>query len=231
VVAEDAGSTTGRAIATLILGEAELCSGHLDQAANLLEQADRLYEEIDSSAGRSIALQRLAEIALARGQRYRARRMVHRGFRLAESSWLAPHLLMRWQALAIETAGTTAQAVEAVTQGDRWLAEWSMCQPCSMAFRVASAILASQAGNLDQANRRLDEAERLASMWNGGPWVAAVWEGRAYYRHAQGNDEQAAALFREAAARYAALGRSLDQQRCLVRATGAYSKGWHQLAR
>lgn len=168
--------------------------------------------------GRVLSLQRLAEVGLARGQKYRVGRLVQRGFRLAESSWLAPHLLMRLQALAIESAGTTAQGVDVVRQGDRWLAERSMCQPCSMAFRVAAAIALIAAGDLVQAGRRLDEAERLAGMWNGGPWVAAVWEGRAVYRHAQGRVEQAAALFREAAERYAMLGRPRDQERCLARA-------------
>ncbi|HVO72142.1 MAG TPA: hypothetical protein VMT24_18960 [Aggregatilineaceae bacterium] len=108
--------------------------------------------------------------------------------------------------------------MDAIQQGDRWLAEHGMCQPCSMAFRVASAIALVEAGDLDQAGRRLDEAERLAGMWNGGPWVAAVWEGRAVYRYAQGKVEQAAALFREAAERYAVLGRQRDQERCLARA-------------
>ena len=217
-IANDAESIAGRALATLILGEAELFSGHLDSAEQLLGHADRMHEDIGAAAGRVISLERLAEVALARGQKYRAGRLVQRGFRIAESSWLTPHLLIRLQALAIEAAVTTAQAADAIEQGDRWLAERSMCQPCSMAFRVASSIALAEAGELDQAGRRLDEAERIAGMWNGGPWVAAVWEGRAVHRRAQGNVEQASALFREAAARYAALGRPLDQERCLARA-------------
>lgn len=88
-----------------------------------------------------------------------------------------------------------------------------------MGFRVASSIALAEAGDLDRASRRLDEAERLAGMWNGGPWVAAVWEARGVHRHAQGNESQAAALFHEAAARYADLGRPRDQERCLARAS------------
>lgn len=217
-VAKDAKSLAGGALATLILGEAELYSGYLDAAVQLLGHADRMHEQIGATAGRVISLERLAEVAMAQGQKYRAGQLVQRGFRLAESNWLAPHLLIRLQALVVETAGTTAQAAKAVKQGDRWLAEGTMCQPCSMAFRVASAVALAAAGDLDQAGRRLDEAERLAGMWNGGPWVAAVWEGRAFYRHAQGHAEQAAALYREAAARYATVGRLRDRERCLARA-------------
>ena len=220
-LADNVDSAPGRALATLILGEAELFSGRLDTAEQLLGQTLQMYEDLGTAFGSVLSLTRLAEVGLARGQKYRVGRLVQRGFRIAESSWLASHLMMRLQALAIEAAGNAGQAADAVKQGDRWLVERSMCQPCSMAFRVASAIALIEAGELAQAGRRLDEAERLAGMWNGGPWVAAVWEGRAVYRRAQGNRAQAVALFQEAAERYAVVGRPHDQQRCLARAAKA----------
>jgi hypothetical protein len=164
-----------------------------------------------------MSLQRLAEVAIARGQLWRAGRLVQKGFRVAESNWLEPHLLLRLQSLAVETANTPERTSDVIAQGDRWIAERSMCQPCSMGFRVTSSIALAEAGELDVAARRLDEAERVAGMWNGGPWVAAVWEARGVHRRAQGNEEQAAALFREAAARYAAVGRQRDSERCLAR--------------
>ena len=86
-----------------------------------------------------------------------------------------------------------------------------------MGFRTASAIALAEAGEVAATGQRLDEAERLTGMWNGGPWVAAVWEARGVHRRAQGHEEQAAALFREAAARYAAVGRQRDSERCLAR--------------
>jgi DNA-binding SARP family transcriptional activator len=218
-VAEDAGSVPGRVLASLILGEAELFSGRLASAEELLTSADRLCADAGAGAasGQALALHRLGEIALARGQKWRAYRILHKGFRLAEAAWLAPHLLIRFQALAVEAAANRVQAREAIRQGDRWLAERNTCQPCSMGFRVASSIALAEAGELDQARQRIDEAERLAGVWQGGPWVAAVWEARGVYRHAQGDDGQASALFREAAARYAELGRPRDQERCVMR--------------
>ena len=216
-IARDANSVAGRALATLILGEAELFSGRLDTAEQWLVEADRLHAEAGAAAGRVLALQRLAEIALARGQKWRTRRLLQKGLRMADSTWLAPHLVIRLQALAVQATAKDAQWA-AIWQGDRWLAESGTCQPCSMGFRVASSIALAEAGDLDQARRRLDEAERLAGMWNGGPWVAAVWEARGVHRAAQGNAEQASALFREAAARFAELGRPGDQARCLTRA-------------
>ena len=216
-VAEDAQSIAGRALATLILGEAALFSGPLDVAERLLVEAERLHAEAGADAGRAMSLQRLAEAALARGQKWRASRLVQKAFRIAQSSWLEPHLLMRLQALVVESAGTKARVIDAIEQGDRWLAERSMCQPCSMGFRIASSIALTELGEIESASRRLDEAERLAGMWNGGPWVAAVWEARGVQRRARGNPEHAGALFHEAAARFGELGRVRDQARCLAR--------------
>jgi hypothetical protein len=54
-------------------------------------------------------------------------------------------------------------------------------------------------------------------MWNGGPWVASLWEARGVERRAQGNAERALAAFSEAAARFGELGRPDDRARCEAR--------------
>jgi hypothetical protein len=110
---------------------------------------------------------------------------------------------------------------EAIRRGDQLLLERCTCQPCSMGFRIASSIALAEAGEVDQAGRRIDEAERIAGMWQGGPWMASVWEARGVYRLAQGSREQASALFHEAASRFKELARALDQARCLARAQAA----------
>src|SRR5438105_14087158 len=112
--------------------------------------------------------------------------------------------------------------MEAIASGDRLLAG-NVCRACSMGLRVASSIILAQAGELESASRRLDETERLAGMWQGGPWVAAVWEARGMLRQAQGRPEQASALLHEAAARYADLGRPADRARCETRAAALSS--------
>lgn len=215
--AERTNSIPGRALAMLILGEIQLFGGQLDAARELLLQSAQLHEQAGATAGRVLALQRLAEVALERGQRYRADRLLQTGMRLAESNWLAPHLLMRLQMLRVRCARSRSIAAQAIAQGDRWIAEQGMCQPCSMGFRIAAAMAAAEAGQLDQANQRIEDAERLAGMWQGGPWVAAVWEARGVQRRAEGNEEQAAGLLREAAERYRELGRMGDARRCLER--------------
>jgi DNA-binding SARP family transcriptional activator len=216
-LAEQSASAPGRALATLTLGEVAACAGRLDEAQRLLEDAERQFGALDAGAvvGRTLALVQLAQLALARGQTTRARALTREAVPLARATWLAPHLRIRVKALEVQVAATPDEALSEVLDGDRLLA--SSCQPCSMGFRTASAIALVGAGELEQIGRRLDEAERVASMWSGGPWVAAIWEARGVLRRAQGQAARANAGFGEAAARYAELGRPLDHDRCVTR--------------
>jgi DNA-binding SARP family transcriptional activator len=219
-VAARVGSVAGRALSALIVGEVELFSGHLDEAERLLTDAQSLHEAVGAVAGRVMALHGLARIALEQGQRWRAGRFIERAQALAVTTWLNPHLWIRLQGLAVEAAATPEATEDAVLAGDRALANGRTCQPCSMGFRAASAIALAEAGTLDQVGRRLDEAERLAGMWSGGPWVAALWEARGVERRAQGNEDRAFAAFSEAAARFGELGRPGDRARCEARMRG-----------
>ena len=220
-IAEEAGSTHGRALATLILGKAELFSGRLEAAEELLTRADELHAQAEAPVGRALALHRIAEVALARGQKWRAGRLLQKGLGIAERTWLTPHLLVRYAALAVETASDAEQRDEAIRQGDRLVLGCATCQPCSMGFRIASAIALAEAGDVCQAASRIDAAERIAGMWQGGPWVASVWEARGVHRLAEGRRDQAVALFCEAATRFGDLARAQDQARCLARAKAA----------
>jgi DNA-binding SARP family transcriptional activator len=78
-VAEDANSSAGKGLASLLLGEVALFSGNLDAAEQWLVQAERFHLEIGAVAGRVLAIERLAEIALERGQKWRAGRLIRRG--------------------------------------------------------------------------------------------------------------------------------------------------------
>jgi DNA-binding SARP family transcriptional activator len=212
-VAETEHSAAGRALACLILGEVARCAGNLDEAERLLIESERLHMEAKALSGRVLVLERLAEIALARGQKWRAGRIVQKAFADAGRSWLSNHLILRLQALAVRSATTEDMLADAILAGDRLLTP-DACQPCSMALRTASAVALAQAGDLEQVDRRLNEAERIAGMWHGGPWAAALWEARGVQRLAQANRVRAVAAFSEAAARYEELGRPIDQARC-----------------
>ena len=214
-VAEGAGSLPGQGLASMILGEVALFSGQLGEAERLLTEAEALLAMADAPSGRVVALERLAEIALLRGQNWQAKRLITRAEGIASTSWLSPHLLIRLKGLSVRAAASPEQALDIITEGDRLLALHSYgCQPCSMGFRVASATALAAMDEVDQVGRRLDEAERIAGMWHGGPWVAAVWEARGAQRRAERNDARAALAYEEAASRYAALGRPTDETRC-----------------
>ena len=216
-VAEGAGSLAGQGLASMILGAVALFSGHHGEAERLLTEAESLLARADAPSGRVLALERLAEIALSTGRNWQAKRLIARAEGIAATSWLSPHLLIRLKGLSVRVATAPDAALDIITEGDRLLSLHSYgCQPCSMGFRVASATALAAMGELDQVGRRLDEAERIAGMWHGGPWVAAVWEARGAQRRAEHNSAGMVSAFQEAASRYASLGRPSDEARCLA---------------
>jgi DNA-binding SARP family transcriptional activator len=213
-VAEGAGSLQGRALATLMLGEVELLSGRWDPAEAELSRAADLHEEAGAIGGQSLSLERLAEAATARGRRWQARRLLGRARRLAEAGPLAPHLVARTYGAMIEAADTPERRVAIVHEGEKALEAGDVCEPCSMSFRVGASKTYAEAGTFEPAERHLEQAERIAGMWQGGPWLAAVWEARAVLRRAQGDEALSTALFREAADLFARAGRPVDEHRC-----------------
>jgi DNA-binding SARP family transcriptional activator len=212
--AEQAGSVHGQALALLLLGEVELLSGRLEQAQEHLARATELHEQASAPSGQALSMQRMAEVAITQGQRWRARRLLQPALRLAESSSLAPHLLVRVHGAIVRAAPDPPRSVAAVQRADAALADRDLCPPCSMGFRVAATVALARAGDLQQARARLEGAERIAGMWQGGPWLAAVWEARGVLRQAKGDHAQATALFTEAADQFARARWPVDEARC-----------------
>ena len=220
-IAKQAGSVQGRALAQFLLGEGELLSGRLGAAQQLLTSAAELYEQAGAASGQALATQRLAEVAVAGARRNQASRLLQRALRLAETCWLEPHAVVRIHGTLIAATVNPHAATRRVEDADRRLDRRNVCSPCSLGFRVAAAIACARAGHLDQARRRLEAAERIAGMWPGGAWHAAVWEARGVLRQAEGDTARAAALYNEAADQFAELGRPLDRDRCRAAASQA----------
>ncbi|MGH2794043.1 MAG: BTAD domain-containing putative transcriptional regulator [Actinomycetota bacterium] len=219
-IADGADSDHGRAIAKLMLGEAALLSGRLDEADRELTSAAKLSEAAGHVAAESLSTERLGESAIARGQRWRAVRLLGKARRLAEGSTLVSHLLVRVFGAMVQAAADPARAVAVIADAEDALERREVCEPCSMTFRVASASASARAGDRVRAARYLEEAERVAGMWQGGPWLAAVWAARGELRRADGDEAQAAALFREAADAFVRVGRTIDAERCFASAGG-----------
>ncbi len=63
----------------LILGEVAMFSGQISEAERLLTEAEALLTKAEASAGRVLALERLAEIALSSGRNWHAKRLIRAG--------------------------------------------------------------------------------------------------------------------------------------------------------
>ncbi|MBI3751331.1 MAG: transcriptional activator domain-containing protein [Chloroflexi bacterium] len=185
--AATAGSARAAAHAELVRGETELLGGQVEQADATLRRAAGLHRDAKTNSGESLSLERLAEVATALGQRWKARRLLQRALRLAEGDPLGSHLLVKIHGAMVEAAADPAEAAAVAANGERALADSDVCQQCSMSFRMAAARAFADVGDLPSARRHLDEAARISDMWQGGPWPAAVREVRAHLEAASGH--------------------------------------------
>jgi len=224
-IAEDAGSATGAALAQLMLGEAELLAGDLDEAEGHLKLAAEANDREGCVSGSALARQRLAEAAVSRGRNYEANRLLGRARILAFRSDLLTHLLVRVFGTMIQAAPDPKKAMSVLRAAEKELSQMHSCEPCSMGFLTSASAASARAGELDRARSFIAEAERIAGMWQGGIWTGAVWEARGILRQAEGEGEQARAMFREAAQAFSHAGNQLDAARCLEAAGLAVERG------
>jgi DNA-binding SARP family transcriptional activator len=208
-------SAAGEALATLLLGEFELLSGEINAAAATLEQAVGHAQRAACPSACSIALERLAETEVGRGNKKHARSLLERARPLAQSSDISSHLVVRVLGVQVCAADRMLNALKVVRDAERLLADAPrICEPCSMNFRVEAARVLARSGDISRARTHIAEADRITSLWQGGPWKAAVWEARAELRLAEGENSQARALFLEAAEGFAQVRRPIDEARC-----------------
>lgn len=220
-IAVASSSAQGEALADLLEGELELARGHLTEASALLASASARHAAAGAVAGQVLSLQRLAEVAVVSGDSRRASGLVRSALPLARGAWLEPHLLVRLHAVLLESSRTARTAMARLHNAERELEGSCVCPACSIGFRVSEVKALARAGEVEPARRRLSDAERLAGMWPGGEWQAAVWEARGVLRRAEGNDRQGAALLLEAAELFDEVGRPLDRDRCRSEAGAA----------
>jgi DNA-binding SARP family transcriptional activator len=220
-MASKANSRPGQALATLLMGEFELLSGNVDESVNTLSRAVQYSEEAHCRSASSIALERLAEAEVGRGNKGRARALLERARQQAHSSSISSHLVVRVLGVQIGAAERALEALKIALEAERVLADAPrVCEPCSMNFRIEAARVFARTGDLSRSRRQITEAERITNLWQRGPWNASVWEARAELRLAEGELFQARALFLEAAQEFAQYGRVRDESRCRAAASG-----------
>jgi DNA-binding winged helix-turn-helix (wHTH) protein/tetratricopeptide (TPR) repeat protein len=213
--AERTGARRGVAFAVTVAGEAALLAGDLDAARADLAEALALHLEMGADTGAAHALQRLAEVELAAGNRSAAERLLRRALPLARWSPLARHLLQRIYGTLISAAPDADAALAVVDEAAGTLDEPFSCIFCQVMIAVPASIACAEGGRLDEARSWLAQAEMSAAAWQGTAWQGAVTEARAHLARAEGDDAAAGRLLAGAAELFTIAGQPLDAQRCL----------------
>jgi len=207
-------SEQGEALMCLFIGVSEFFAGRLELANEWLTRAAGLYVTKGGFAF-AVTLLHLAELKAAREGPSHATRQLLEAQRIAAGSPLASHLQPKVLELLIKDSEGSARRGSILGEAEALMARpKEVCRPCSIGLAVAASIASSKAGELTRSRYWLGHADRLAGLWSGGPWQAAVWEARAALRTAEGDTEQAHALLREAGELFAKSGRPLDEARC-----------------
>jgi len=212
--ASQAGALRGVAFATALIGEAALFMGDLARAERELVEAVDLHRDVGAPAGEAHAMQRLAEVRLAQGNREEAQQLLLRALPLARWSVVASHLLQRVYGTMIVAAPDAATARAEVDRAEATLGETDRCRFCAVMLAVPAAIACADFGDLDEAHRHLGIAEASAVRWEGSAWQGAVCEARAHVARAEGDEEQFAAQLLRAAQLFHAAGHHGDAARC-----------------
>ncbi|HEX6937541.1 MAG TPA: BREX system ATP-binding domain-containing protein [Actinomycetes bacterium] len=214
--AQRAGVLRAVAFATALRGEAALLKGDLELAAAELSDAADLHHDLGSTAGEAHSLQRLAEVHLAYGDRRTAGQLLLRALPLARWSTISLHLLQRVYGTMIQSAPDPQAARAVVDRAEATLGTNDQCPFCSIMLAVPAARACADVGDVEDARRHLEAAERSVVLWEGTSWQAAILEVRAHLARASGDAARANQLLDEAAALFELSGQPLDAGRCRV---------------
>jgi len=216
--AERLGAARGRAYAVTLRGEAHLLSGRLAEAEVDLGEAIRLSRASGGAVGESLALQRLAEVALYRGDPRTADALLDESLAVARESDVGFHLLDRIYGTRIAAAEDPDAALAALDDAENSVrGPLETCPGCRITLVVPGAIAAARAGDLDRAAEYETNAEWLADVVMRLPaWDAALQEVRGHRTQVAGGPGPAASHFAAAATGFRKAGQPLDEERCLT---------------
>lgn len=214
--ADRLGAARGVAFATTLRGEAELLSGRLDDAECDLRDGARLHRLLAAPTGEAFSLQRLAEVAQARGDLDDARRLIDEALELARSSDVGFHLLDRIYGTRIQLARDPEDALDMVLEAEEAVrGPFETCPGCRITLEVPAAIAAARGRDLERLERYERSCTWLAEVVMRLPaWDAALDELRGHRSLAHDDDATAGDFFRRAADRFAEIGQPIDARRC-----------------
>jgi tetratricopeptide (TPR) repeat protein len=212
--AQHSGVLRAVGFATALRGEAALLHGDLELAEQELTDSLHLHHELGLSSGEAHALQRLAEVHLARGERELAVPKLERALVLARWSPVALHLIHRIVGSMIQAQPDPAAARAMVDRAVETMSHGDHCFLCIIMFEVPATRACAAVGDLQEARAHLAAAEESAGRWEGTGWPAAVLEARASIADAEGDRHGAARMRAKATTLYEAAGQLLDAERC-----------------
>jgi hypothetical protein len=153
-------------------------------------------------------------VRLAQGDREEAFDLLHRAAPIARWSPLAMHLLQRVYGTMIAAAPDASAARAVVDESAAVIGIEDHCAFCSVMLAVPAAIACARAGDVEDARRYLELAERSGRLWEGTSWAGATLEAQAHLALVEGDQARADQLRAEAAAHFRRAGQPLDAERC-----------------
>ena len=211
---ERTGSDRAVAFGATVAGEVHLLSGDLDQALVSLQEGVDLHHRMGATAGEALSLQRLAETNVELGNHDEALRLLETAIPLARWSPIAHHLMQRIFGTMIRATVDPVDARTVVERSNKAIGPSDMCRFCTVMIAVPSSIACSRVGDVEEARRYLEMAERSAMTWQGTAWQGAVAEAKAHLAIAEKRFADSTALFEEAADLFNRAGQPLDASRC-----------------
>ena len=210
------GAARGQAFATTLRGEAELLSGRLDDASRDLRRGRQMHHDMGAATGEAFSLQRLAELAAARGESRAAHRLLDESLAVARESDVGFHLLDRIYGTRIALATDPSSALAAVDEAEELVrGPLETCPGCRITLAVPAAIALAKSGELDRLEVYEASCQWLAEVVMQLPaWYAALDEVRGHRHAAQGNVAASRAHFTDAIRGFSEAGQPHDVLRC-----------------
>jgi DNA-binding SARP family transcriptional activator len=214
------GARRAQAFAWCLLGESLLLRGFWNEAEGCLKRSAELIGELGTRA--ALPWQRLAELAVYRGDAAAAEEYLRQGMTIATVSPMAPHLWGRLYATATLNAlerGDPRAAIRAVEAAAEAATRYGDCQACGALLYPVAAEAYSALGDLPKAEEHARSAEEVAGFWGeSAAWKAMAETAQASLALARGDWGHALSRFLAAADLYEQAGQPFWVARCLFEA-------------
>ena len=221
VLAERNDAARAQAFAWCLLGESLLLHARWDESAGCLERSCELHASFDGSRSGALPWQRLAELAVSRGEPAEAAALLRRASALAAVSPMAMHMWGRIHATAAFAQleqGDPASASRSVRAAAAAAVRYGDCPSCSALLNPLAAEAFAALGDFDGARANAEAAARVAAMFESSAWSAMAESAAGSLAVAEGAPAEARGRFEEAASLYDRIGHSYWAERSRAQA-------------